>query len=41
MEEEGQRTLFWLDEPQDKFILIAASDLSQEYLLQFAKGLVY
>ena len=41
VEEEGQRTLFWLDEPQDKFILIAASDLSQEYLLQFAKGLVY
>lgn len=41
VEKEGESSLYWVDSQQNKFIYIVATDLLQEELLQFAKGLIY
>ena len=41
VEKEGQQSLYWVDGQRNKAVFIVATDLSQERLLQFARGLIY
>ena len=41
IDEDGYLTLFWIDEQQGKVIIILATDLSEEGLLQLARALRY
>lgn len=41
VEKEGQRSIYWVDNQQNKFIYIVATGLRQEELLQLARGLIY
>ena len=41
VEEDGRRSLFWVDDQQSKFISIMATDLPEDKLILFAQGLIY
>ena len=41
VDEEGYTILFWVDEEQDKVMIVLATELPQEELLQLARALWY
>ena len=41
VEEDGQQSLFWMDDQQSKFISIMATDLPEDKLILLAQGLTY